>query len=101
MRGYGIKVAVAAVIVIAVFALVLCSSSKNSGKYDGGTLVKAEGDAQYAFSVMGDDEEKDDDAVNAYAADENDVSGLIYSSEIEAYIDGDSENLVYTGKAGE
>lgn len=41
MRSYGIKLAVAAAIVITVLALVLCSSSEDSGKYDGGTLVKA------------------------------------------------------------
>lgn len=101
MRSYGIKIAVAAVIVITVLALVLYSSSGNSGEYDGGTLVKADDDSLYAFSVMQNDEENDEDVINAYAANENNISGCVYSSEIEAYINGASDNLVYAGRTEE
>ena len=97
MRSYGIKIAVAAVIVITVLAVVLCSSSKNNEKYEGGTLVKACDDSLYAFAVMQNDEEKDEKAINAYAVNESDISENVYDSDIEAYIDSLSDGLVYVG----
>ena len=103
MRSYGIKFIAVAVIIVIALSFFLRSSSDDSAKYAGGTLIKAGEESVYAFSTdceaSGYEElETEKYAVYAYAksyeAAGNAVKS-IYDSGVEAFINGNSDNLVY------
>ncbi len=106
MRSYGIKIIAVTVIVVIALAFLLRSSSEDTEKYTGGTLIKAGDEAVHAFSndceAFGYEvEESEKEAVHAYAKNSviaERVAANIYASEIEAFIDSTSDSLVCARK---
>ncbi len=101
MRSYGLKFIVAGIIIVAALAFLLRSSSDDSDKYVGGTLIQADEDSVYAFatdSVIGDFEDVSEKiAIYAYAENPKSV-GDIYDSGIQEYINDNADSILYVRK---
>lgn len=106
MRSYGFKFIAVAVIIVIALSFLLRSSSDDGEKYAGGTLIKAVEESVYAFATDCEasgygEEQSEKYAVYAYAKSPEAVGNTaknVYDTGIEAFIDSDSDNLVYVRK---
>lgn len=106
MRSYGIKFIAVTVIIVIALSFLFRPSSDDTEKYAGGTLIKAGEESIYAFSTDCEasgyeGEESKKSAVHAYAKSPEAVAGTVknvYDSGVEAFIDNNSDNLVYVRK---